>query len=539
MYNTVNKIWKRSLCFVDIIKITTVTLIAFFCFTEDASSQYVPLNQPGSDLYYQCLMRAKSLNGPTVFSYQLAPYVETSDRYVAPIRYSYWSKSQHSLRFFVNPDETVEIRESSANVTQKLNGIERLRGGMSLRMGEKVSGYISFLLDETLANDPNYTGKVWRNVAGFVEAGLLSYQSEKLTVLFGRFRNSWGPTVTNPLLSQEAYPLDGVTLRYRAGKRLTYSYTLARLDGFSPDGAGLIGADSLQTVGVFVNRYFAAHRVDIFPNKNLRFGLFETVIFAGAGRGVELQYFNPLNFYHGAQLNEDGNDNTFLGFDFDWMLFRGSNLYGQIVVDDFQIENEVQGDQEPNEIGALVGLYLADIAGQSGWDADLRFDGVTNRTYNQKLERNRYLNHGLPLGHPLGNDFQRYSISLYHWFGGSAPLGRDNKSVPSITSGLLTFSSVLLRKGEGSISDLWSEPWLLSAEPYSEPYPTGVIERTWRHQLKYQRILSFSDDSQGYVSASFGWESIENLDHIQNQYRSSWFFALRMSLFYSTDWALD
>jgi len=37
------------------------------------------------------------------------------------------------------------------------------------------------------------------------------------------------------------------------------------------------------------------------------------------------------------------------------------NLFGQLVVDDWQIDNKSQGDQEPNEYGLLVGGYLADF----------------------------------------------------------------------------------------------------------------------------------------------------------------------------------
>lgn len=514
-------------------KINTQRLLAAVCFavllgSATAFAQFVPLTDPGSELYYQYLMRRKALDGAGAQAFQLAPYTESFG--LSDTDFRRWSTNENHLRFFASPDESVVSTSSSSSNSNTISGIERFRGGASLRMSEKFAAYLTFLLDESLADDPAYTGKVWRGFAGFVESGLISYQSSKLTLLFGRFRSSWGPALTNPLLSQEAYPLDGLSLRYRAGKRLTYSYKLARLDALSPDRDLSTPTSQLQLDGVFINRYLAAHRVDLTLRENLRIGLFESVIFAGAGRGVELQYFNPLNFYHGAQLNETGNDNTFLGFDFDWGALKGTNLYGQIVIDDFQIESEVQGDQEPNEFGALFGLYFADLANQSGWDLDLRWEGVTNRTYNQKLERNRYLNHGQPLGHPLGNDFQRYQVSLRRWLGEPRRLG------------LLTVTTALLRNGEGRISDLWSEPWLLSVGDYSESFPTGIVERTLTHQLRYQRTLGTSSPSSGpigYLSASAGWRSVKNVAHTSGQNESSWFFSLRTSLFFSTDWALD
>jgi hypothetical protein len=494
-------------------------------------AQFVPLQDPGSELHYQYLQRMKALTGPNRFSFQLAPYITNAQLNSVSDNpsgaFHWWPSRNNQLRLFMSPDESVVSDNSSTTNSNTISSVERFRGGASLRMSDKFGAYVSFLLDESLADDPTYSGKVWRNLAGYVESGVISYQNDKLTLLFGRFRSSWGPVLTNQLLSQEAYPLDGLSLRYRAGRRLSYSYKLARLDAFAPDRDPFAPVDPSQPEDIFVNRYLAAHRLDLHLRDNLRVGLFESVIFAGPGRGVELQYFNPLNFYHGAQLNEQGNDNTFLGFDFDWTLRGGANLYGQIVVDDFQIENEVPGDQEPNEFGALFGLYLADVIGQSGWDIDLRWEGVTNRTYNQKLERNRYLNHGQPLGHPIGNDFQRYQVKLRRWLGESGG------------SGLLTASTVLLRKGEGRISDLWSEPWLLSIGDYSEPFPTGIVERTIRYQLNYQRMFNGNSSPLGYLSASGGWQTVSNVAHSTAANQSNLFFNLRISLFFSTDWALD
>ncbi|HSG98672.1 MAG TPA: capsule assembly Wzi family protein, partial [candidate division Zixibacteria bacterium] len=412
----------------------------------------------------------------------------------------------------------------SAAERQAPQAWEHLRGGVAVRLSDRVSAFSAFVLDEARARDVNYRGKVWRGLAGDVETGALIYQSENLELLFGRYRVSWGPNYTNPLLSQEAEPLDGLALRYRLGRRLTYSYQLARLDGISPDS---------DSGAVFINRYLAAHRIDLRLGSAVRLGLFESIIFAGPGRALELQFLNPLNFFHANQLNEDNNDNTFLGIDADWRICDGVILYGQLVVDDFQIERQSQGDQEPAEFGAQLGVELINGAGLiEQWDVLLRWDKVTNRTYNQKLERNRYLYRDRPLGHPNGNDFELYSAQVRRW------LGRRR---------YLEVAGTLLRRGEGRISDVWSEPWLALSGDYTEPFPTGTIETTGRLQLVYHSMMDLhvnpsdaaATDLQAALKVSAGWERITNVGHVAGPGSDILFISAQFSLFFGGDWGLN
>jgi len=97
-------------------------------------------------------------------------------------------------------------------------------------------------------------------------------------------------------------------------------------------------------------------------------------------------------FYHAVQLNEDVDDNTFLGLDFCWYLNNRHKLYGQLMVDDMQVDDKAIGDQEPDEIGYMLGFSTLDLFDLL--DLSARYLKITNRTYNQKLERNRYENRG-------------------------------------------------------------------------------------------------------------------------------------------------
>ena len=256
---------------------------------------------------------------------------------------------------------------------KRAEAYESFRGGLFFNINKKIQIFANFKLDEEVANDQNYTGKKWRGLAGNVENSIFIYKFRNMDFIAGRFASFWGSR--NSLLLASKVNLDGLESHWRFGK-ITFTYKLAQLDDLKHD---------INIFNNFENRYFAGHRLDIHFSENFRFGMFETIIFGGEGRQIDLAYLNPLLLYHAVQLNKDVNDNTFLGFDFDYQPRAGMNIYSQLVVDDFQIDKKVQGDQEPNEIGLLIGFYVADVIRQM--DIKAEYSKVTNRTYNQNLSR--------------------------------------------------------------------------------------------------------------------------------------------------------
>ena len=90
-------------------------------------------------------------------------------------------------------------------------------------------------------------------------------------------------------------------------------------------------------------------------------------------------------------------------------------------------------------------------------------------TYNQGLDRNRYLHNGQLLSATDGNDYDQFSVSMLHWL--------DNNTV---TAGV---NFKYIRKGQGKVTDPWTTPWLDVSGDYKEPFPTGVVEKINRISL--------------------------------------------------------
>jgi len=378
---------------------------------------------------------------------------------------------------------------------------ESIRAGLTARPTNHLFVWGNFVLDEQKARDPLYTGKKWRGLAGDVEQAFVWYRSGGFNLQAGRFASFWGGR--HSLLLGPNTIMDGVAYSFRWG-RIALSYRLSTLDGLSPERNG---------VSLFEDRYLAGHRIDVHLSNRFRIGISEMVVFGGPGRQLEFAYLNPILFYHGTQLNGNSDDNTLLAVDFDVKPARRFHVYGQLLVDDFQIEKKKQSDQEPNEYGLVTGFYVADVV--TGWDIKAEYSRVTNRTFNQPLPRNRYVYEGKPISAASGNDYDLATVSLLRW------LNRNLRGSLSAEYG---------RQGEGSPMDAWSTPWMDVAGDYSEPFPTGVVEKRSSLSVGLKGILH----NVLVIDMEAGIHGTRNFGHISGLNRTSPFVQIGLSALFST-----
>ncbi|MCP4703287.1 MAG: capsule assembly Wzi family protein [candidate division Zixibacteria bacterium] len=473
-----------------------VLILLFVGVSLQPGEFFIPVEVPEYKILSDFLQRDEFENISTRFNSQLAPI---SEKNLFPDNMIFGKTKPD--RFQLSPFLIISEDFRSSKFS-RASGFESIRVGFLALAQKNISVYTSYLLDERLAQDPEYKGKKWRGLAGEVESAMAVYKGRGFQIIAGRFGSSWGPSRQSLILSETARPMDGIQIRGDWGKfKFTYQFAkLNRQFSFIENQVG------------YENRYFAGHRIAFKPNKNLHFSLFETIIYGGPGRSIELAYLNPLMFFHAFQLNENYDDNTFLGFDFTWFLKNRHKFYGQFLIDDFQIDSEVRGDNEPNEIGIQLGIHSIDLFNL--FDLKAEYLKITNRTYNQIYARNRYENRGELIGHPFGPDGERYSLTFEKWF-------RDNKKAS------LNFS--YQRKGEGRFDDYWDEPWL-DTDDYSEPFPTGIVEKSFLISTAFSGYIK----PYLYIDALSGINIIDNYAHIDGLSKTIPFLSIRLSLLLST-----
>jgi hypothetical protein len=491
---------------------------------------YHPLGVDCFDFDYDMLYRAGVLAGDLSSLDPIGPYLSDDvNRLSGPA-------SSTSMKMFDlgSPDQSGTLPENSLRLfsisSERMRSIRGRRsddlpsiiGGFVHQPGRYFGAIMFFNLDRARAVDPLYTGKKYRGLAGDVTTAALFFRKDRFSVTMGRSRVFWGPQRTNLLISETAEPFDRISASYKTG-RLSLNFIFARLDGPHPDAL-----DSLRFPDRTFNdnRYLVGHRLDIKLHRRFQIGFFETVLYGGEGRPPELYYLNPLQFFHGAQLNENQDDNTILGLDFTFLPGGGAGLYGQLIVDDFQIDNYSQGDQEPNELGFMLGLFKAGRIASLVPDLKLEYVRLTNRTYHQRDPDNRYLYRNRLIGHPLGPDADSLALSIRF-----RPQG--------------TFMAELelayRRKGEGSVYQPWDEPWILAAGDYSEPFPTGIIEKSGLIALRLQGYLPLSRYTRDhfFISAVAGWGEIHNYLNVAGDVETVARLDLRLSWLGFADLGLD
>ena len=306
--------------------------------------------------------------------------------------------------------------------------------------------YAAIRGDRDQGSNPDYAGKKWRDLTGFTEAAYLIFAAKRWEVKLGRDHYARGPGSDHLILNDAARGVDGLSfkLHWRWGQ---FEGLIGQVNDFS------------DSTGSRSNRFFSGHRLEVVPWQWLRLGFSETLLFSSLRFGS----MNPFLPYYGELVNENSEGNGMLGLDVNAFPLKGLQFYGELLLDDIQIEEKIPKDLEPTEWGWLVGLRWAGLNGLLG--AAVSYEGITNRTYNAKEPQYRYTNYGLPLGSDLGNDADRLNLVASCW--PDARLRLD---------ALFEFH----RQGEGGMDAPFDTTYLnyTVEQGYDEPFPTGIIERT-------------------------------------------------------------
>jgi hypothetical protein len=385
-----------------------------------------------------------------------------------------------------------------------------LKSWIQLNLTNNIVVINEMLLNYASQNDSSYLGKEWRGGSGLTNQAFVHWKKRlalrsDLVVQAGRFYSQLGPGRHGQLLlGVGSRPMDQLSLSINKPikKNLSarFSYQTTALDK--------IGS---------TKRFLSLHRLEIAGKKGY-IAVSEGLAYTRKDQGIDLVYLNPFLFYHGEQLNGpnlSGNTIGSIDFGFKW---NTHHIYSEIIVDDVQLDNDVIGDLEPNEVGALFGYEFA------GPDYYLSIEGVsiTNRTYKTPDRSEWFLHRNEPIGYELGSDIARvnvlsrfYPMKLWH----------------------IDAEVDLVWQGEGDFSHAWDSPWINDSVTimtgYSEPFPTGIVENTRRFSLEVMRHW----DQERWLGLGIVYESIVNANHSAGFDEQSWHILATAS--WTFDYAIN
>jgi hypothetical protein len=152
-------------------------------------------------------------------------------------------------------------------------------------------------------------------------------------------------------------------------------------------------------------KYASMHHLSLQATRWLNIGLFESVIF-GRANHYEFSYLNPIIFLRSAEQQNGSPDNANVGFNFKANIAHTLQLYGQLMLDEFKL-NEVKSGRGwwGNKQGIQAGLKYIDAFKIKNLDLQGEINIVRPFTYSHFDSVANYSHYNQPLAHPLGANF--------------------------------------------------------------------------------------------------------------------------------------
>lgn len=156
-------------------------------------------------------------------------------------------------------------------------------------------------------------------------------------------------------------------------------------------------------------------------HKRIQIGLFETIIWqnyqdsTGYKRGFDFNYLNPVIFFRPVEYSLGSPDNALIGFSSKIKITNKLYLYGQLVLDDFDVAAMKKGKGYIlQKYGLQGGFKSYDLFKFNNLFFQSEINMVQPYVYAHKSPGQNYSHYNQPLAHPLGANFVE-SVSIIRY----------------------------------------------------------------------------------------------------------------------------
>ena len=295
-------------------------------------------------------------------------------------------------------------------------------------IGDRVSFQTSFL--ENQAVFPNYIDSLIRTQDfvipgqgrgrtyydnGFDYArssGFVSVEaSDNFIVQFGHGKHFIGDGYRSLLLSDNSFNYPFLRLQSNFGK---FQYTNLYCE--FQDMKNYLSSENDYDYMGYAKKYMSAHYLSYNLNDKFSIGMYEAIVWKTnrnlGSNGFDINYLNPVIFLRPVEYSINSPDNVLIGLNFKYNLTSKSNLYSQIVLDEFNI-NEMRENNGywANKYGYQIGYKCFDFLNLPNLTFHVERNYVRPYTYSHWNESN-YGHYNEELAHPLGSNFSENILIL-------------------------------------------------------------------------------------------------------------------------------
>ena len=380
--------------------------------------------------------------------------------------------------FLANGDVFATAQSSGERELMQADTNRSVTGGFGFRLG-MVAGPVAALvhpvIDNRLNNDPDFSGRKDRAIAGRTEDAYVSGQWQYATLFVGRMVRNWGSyALQGQQLGSAPYSYDHLYARVGTD-RINLSSLVAKLD------------DAFEPNGVYA-RYFYTHRLGV------RFGgleaaVTEGMLASGIGRSYDLAFVSPLNIYALSWRNERLSGNLSLGGNLGLRTSRFGNYTGELFIDNLQIDRTCATCTEPSSYG-----ITASAEGIPLWRDQRLFASysrLSGLAYRNKELAGMYASDGVG----LGQGFSDYD---------ELRAGVDLAAIPYTT---LRVYGAFRRQGQGDYHLPYPDP---SQYPSTLGFLQGTVERVTRAGVTGGVMVAPGMEA----TLDVGMNHLTNADHV-------------------------
>ena len=258
-------------------------------------------------------------------------------------------------------------------------------------------------------------GRVKTNEAGTFDfnnaTGGIGYTAGKhFDFLLAHDKNFIGDGYRSLLLSDNSfqYPFLRLSMKFW---RFKYSVIYAMMQNLKEDYYYDTG---------FKKKFLRVNYLDLAIGKKdwLTFGLFEAVVWRhDSYRDFDFNYVNPVIFLRSVENSVGSPDNELLGANLKFRINPRNIIYGQIMLDEFLL-NEVRSGRGwwANKQALQIGAKSFSIFKIRNLNLQTEFNYVRPFTYQHRTTGQNYGQFNQPLAHPLGaNFYESVSFLSYRW----------------------------------------------------------------------------------------------------------------------------
>jgi hypothetical protein len=243
-------------------------------------------------------------------------------------------------------------------------------------------------------------GGLW---LGHYYTGRVGYNAnEHFSFELGRGKHFWGDGYRSLIISDNAAPFPYFKLSTKVWKVKYVNLWTQQRDLTDIDV-------SLKDAR---RKFTTLHALSWQVSKRFNLSFYEMVVWQAkdtlSNRGVDINYLNPIIFYRPVEFALGSADNVLIGMSWRWEMNANNQLYGQILLDEFLLQELKNRDGWwANKFGIQLGSKHFDFI-----TPGLHFFNELNLakpfTYTHGSVLQAYGNQNQSLAHPLGTNFVEF-----------------------------------------------------------------------------------------------------------------------------------